>query len=128
MLFCGFLWALVWNKIIFTRYNKAWPLKAGLQSKFFLMRERILQLFTSRDYNCFVQLFYVLCENCPESIWPTFFKRICANILAPIKSLTFAASTKKLHAKLLYEKAARKMLKLTPGWIALMKDRVELFA
>jgi hypothetical protein len=40
----------------------------------------------------------------------------CANILAQIKSLTFTASTKKLRAKLSYEKGARKMLvKLTPG-------------
>jgi hypothetical protein len=44
-------------------------------------------------------------------------KRICANILAPIKSLTFMASTKKLCAKLSFEKAARKMLvKLIPDW------------
>jgi hypothetical protein len=51
-----------------------------------------------------------------ESISPTFYKRICANILAPIKSLTFTVSTKKLCAKLSYEKAAHKMLvKLTPG-------------
>jgi hypothetical protein len=51
-----------------------------------------------------------------ESISPTFNKRICANILAPKKSLTFTASTKKLCAKLSYEKAACKMLvKLTPG-------------
>jgi hypothetical protein len=36
----------------------------------------------------------------------------------PIKSLTFTSSTKKLCAKLLYEKAALKMLvKLTPGGI-----------
>jgi hypothetical protein len=35
---------------------------------------------------------------------------ICANIIAPIKSLTFTASTKKLRAKLSYKKAARKML------------------
>jgi hypothetical protein len=45
-----------------------------------------------------------------ESISPTFYKRICANILAPKKSLTFTASTKKLRAKLSYEKAVRKML------------------
>jgi hypothetical protein len=51
-----------------------------------------------------------------ESILPTFYKRICANILALIKSLTFTASTKKLRAKLLYEKAVHKMLvKLTLG-------------
>ncbi len=50
-----------------------------------------------------------------KSISPTFYKRICANILAPIKSWTFTASTKKLRAKLLYKKPARKMLvKLTP--------------
>jgi hypothetical protein len=49
-----------------------------------------------------------------ESITPKFTKRICGNILAPIKSLTF--TQKKLRAKLLYKKAARKMLvKLTPG-------------
>jgi hypothetical protein len=41
--------------------------------------------------------------------------RICANILAQIKSLTFAESTKKLRAILSYKKGARKMLvKLTP--------------
>ncbi len=51
-----------------------------------------------------------------ESISPTHYERICANILAPIKSLTFIASTKKLRAKLLHEKAARKMLvKLSPA-------------
>ncbi len=51
-----------------------------------------------------------------ESISPTLYERICANILAQIKSLSFSASTKKLSAKLTYEKAARKMLvKLTPG-------------
>jgi hypothetical protein len=49
-----------------------------------------------------------------ELISPTFYKRICANILAPRKSLTFSASTKKLRAKLTYKKAVRKMLvKLT---------------
>ncbi len=49
------------------------------------------------------------------SISPTFYKRLCAYILAPIKCLTFTASTKKLRAKLSYEKAARNMLvKLTP--------------
>ncbi len=53
---------------------------------------------------------------CLESISPTFYKHICANILAQIKSLTFTASTKRLRAKLLYKKAARKMLvKLTPA-------------
>ncbi len=51
-----------------------------------------------------------------ESISPTFYERNCANFLAPIKSFTFTSSTKKLHAKLLYKKAAHKMLvKLTPG-------------
>jgi hypothetical protein len=51
-----------------------------------------------------------------ESISPTFYWRYCANILGQIKSLTFTASTKKLRAKLLYEKDTRKMLeKLTPG-------------
>jgi hypothetical protein len=51
-----------------------------------------------------------------ESISPTFKKGICANFLAPIKSLTFTASTKKLCSKLSYKKAACKMLvKLTPG-------------
>jgi hypothetical protein len=46
---------------------------------------------------------------------PTFYEGICANILVQIKSLTFTACTKMLSAKLLYEKAARKMLlKLTP--------------
>jgi hypothetical protein len=50
-----------------------------------------------------------------ESISPTFYWRNCANILAQIKSLTSTASTKKLRAKLLYEKGARIMLvKLTP--------------
>jgi hypothetical protein len=40
---------------------------------------------------------------------------MCANILAPIKSFTFTASTKKICAKRLYEKAVHKMLvKLTP--------------
>jgi hypothetical protein len=51
-----------------------------------------------------------------ESILPTFYKHICASILAPIKSFTFTASTKKIRAKLSYEKASLKMLvKLTPG-------------
>jgi hypothetical protein len=54
-------------------------------------------------------------KNNQESISPTFLKRICTNILAPIKSLTFTASTKKLGAKHSYEKVAHKMLvKLTP--------------
>jgi hypothetical protein len=50
-----------------------------------------------------------------ELISPTFNRRISANILAPRKSLTFTASTKKLRAKLTYKKkAGRKMLvKLT---------------
>jgi hypothetical protein len=56
-----------------------------------------------------------------ESISSTFLKRICANILAPIKSLTFTASTKKLCAKLLYKKVARKMLvKLTPNVVCVV--------
>jgi hypothetical protein len=39
-----------------------------------------------------------------------------AIFFAPIKILTFISSTKKLRAKLSYEKAARKMLvKLTPA-------------
>jgi hypothetical protein len=51
-----------------------------------------------------------------ESILPTFYEHNCANFLAPIKSLTFTSSTYKLCAKLLYKKAADKMLvKLTPG-------------
>jgi hypothetical protein len=51
-----------------------------------------------------------------ESISPTFYKCTWSDILVPIKSLTFTASTKKLCAKLLNEKAACKMLvKLTPG-------------
>jgi hypothetical protein len=51
-----------------------------------------------------------------ESISPTFYERICSNILAQIKSLTFTASIKKLCAKLLYKKAAHEMLvKLTLG-------------
>ncbi len=55
-------------------------------------------------------------ERKMESISPTFYERNCADFLAPIKSLTFTSSTKKLCAKLLYEKAAWKMLvKLTPG-------------
>ncbi len=50
-----------------------------------------------------------------ESVSPTFYKPIWANILATIKSLTFTASIEKLCAKLWYKKAARKMLvKLTP--------------
>jgi hypothetical protein len=50
-----------------------------------------------------------------ESISPTFYERNCTNFLAPIKSLTFTSSTKKLCAKLSYIKAMRKMLvKLTP--------------
>ncbi len=48
----------------------------------------------------------------------TFFECNCAIFFVPIKSLTFTSSTKKLCAKLLYEKAALKMLvKLTPGGI-----------
>jgi hypothetical protein len=51
---------------------------------------------------------------------PTFYERICANILAPKKVQTLNVSTKNLRAKLLYEKAARKMLvKLTPGFLIL---------
>jgi hypothetical protein len=48
---------------------------------------------------------------------PIFLRQYsCVNILAPIKSLTFTASTKKLCAKLSYEKGPRKMLvKLTQG-------------
>ncbi len=58
---------------------------------------------------------FELSLNQLESISPTFYKCICANILAPIKSLTFTASTKKLRTKLSYEKALCKMLvKLTP--------------
>jgi hypothetical protein len=50
-----------------------------------------------------------------ESISPTFYTRIYANILVPIKSLTFTASTKKLCANLFYEKATHKMLvKMSP--------------
>jgi hypothetical protein len=50
------------------------------------------------------------------SISPTFYERICANILVSKKVQTFNVSTKKLRAKLLYEKAPRKMLvKLRPG-------------
>jgi hypothetical protein len=45
-----------------------------------------------------------------ESISPTLFKRNCAIFFAPINSLTFTSSTKKLCTKLSYEKAARKML------------------
>jgi hypothetical protein len=45
-------------------------------------------------------------ERKMESISPTFYERNCADFLAPIKSLTFTSSTKKLCAKLLYEKAA----------------------
>jgi hypothetical protein len=52
------------------------------------------------------------------SISPTFYERICANILAPKRAQTYNVSTKKLRAKFSYEKAARKMLvKLTPGSI-----------
>ncbi len=44
-----------------------------------------------------------------------FYEHICANILAPKNFKTLNVSTKELHVKLLYEKAARKMLvKLTP--------------
>ncbi len=58
-----------------------------------------------------------------ESISPTFYDRICANILVPLKSLTFTASTKKLSAKLLYKKAARKMLeRLTRGQTTIAAD------
>jgi hypothetical protein len=47
--------------------------------------------------------------------WSQFHQHF-ANFRAPIKSLTFTSSKKKLRAKLSYEKAARKMLvKLTPG-------------
>jgi hypothetical protein len=53
-----------------------------------------------------------------ESISPTFYWRNCTNILAQIKSLTFTASAKKLRAKLLYVKGARKMLvKLIQGGV-----------
>jgi len=65
----------------------------------------------SRRENCNLMKIILL----QESISPTFYWRNCANILAQIKSLTFTASTKKLRAKLSYEKGARKMLvKLTP--------------
>ncbi len=50
-----------------------------------------------------------------EPISTTFYEHNCANFIAPIKSLTFTSSTKKLRAKLSYKKAACKMLvKLTP--------------
>ncbi len=53
--------------------------------------------------------------NDPESISPTFFELNWANFLVPIKSLTFTSSTKKLRAKLLFKKAAGKILvKLAP--------------
>jgi hypothetical protein len=42
-----------------------------------------------------------------ESILPTFYKRICANILESIKSLTFTANTQKPRAKFSYKKAMR---------------------
>ncbi len=49
------------------------------------------------------------------SPWSQFHQHFILYI-GPIKSLTFNASTKKLRAKLSYEKAAHKMLmKLTPG-------------
>ncbi len=44
-----------------------------------------------------------------------FFERNCAIFFAPMKSLTFTSSIKKLGEKLLYKNAACKMLvKLTP--------------
>jgi hypothetical protein len=54
-----------------------------------------------------------------EDLWlisPTFYQRICANFLAP-KSLTYTSSTKELCAKLLYEKAASKMLVKLTSWL-----------
>ncbi len=39
-----------------------------------------------------------------ESISPTFKERICTNIIAQMKSLTFTARTKKFTAKHLYKK------------------------
>jgi hypothetical protein len=52
-----------------------------------------------------------------KSISPTFYECICADILVPKKVQTLNVSTKKLRAKLLYKKAAHKMLvKLTPGF------------
>jgi hypothetical protein len=60
------------------------------------------------------------------SISPTFFERNSANILAPIKSLTFTSSTKRLCTKLSYKKAARKMLvKLTPVVLFMAKRHHE---
>ncbi len=57
-----------------------------------------------------------------ESISPTFYERICANILLPNKVQTQNGSTKKLCAKVLYKKAARKMLmKMTPEAIFLVR-------
>ncbi len=43
-----------------------------------------------------------------DSISPTFYELNCANVHVPIKSLTFTSSTKKLHGKLSYVRAARK--------------------
>ncbi len=51
-------------------------------------------------------------------ISPTFYERICANFLAPVKNLTFTSSTKKLRPKLSYEKTVCGMLmKLTPAGV-----------
>ncbi len=50
------------------------------------------------------------------SISPTVYQRICANFFAPKKNLTYTTSTKKLLAKLSYERATHKTLvKLTLG-------------
>ncbi len=58
--------------------------------------------------------FDLLFANACVSISPTFFERNWAIFFAPIKSLTFTSSTKKLCKKLLYKKATRKMsVKLT---------------
>jgi hypothetical protein len=50
------------------------------------------------------------------SISPTFYERICANILAPKKFKPKMQVQKKALQESLYEKGARKMLmRLTPG-------------
>jgi hypothetical protein len=64
-----------------------------------------------------------------ESILPTFYECNWANFLAPIKSLTFTASTKKLRPKPLHKKVAHKMLvKLTPtaSFLARLPSRENL--
>jgi hypothetical protein len=57
------------------------------------------------------------------SISSAFFERNCAIFFAPLKSLTFTSSKKKLGAKLLYKRAAHKLLvKLTQGCHRMKKN------